>query len=611
MRASSALLLVVAGAVLAALPVQAAPPQEISYQGLVTDGGGNPLTGPVDMSFRIYDAPAPGGTLLWSEYQSTVTLTNGVFDVMLGSEAPLDISFDGPRYLETRIDENIIGTRRLLGASPYSLGVGDGAAVRSLNGLRDDLRIVGGTNVTVSEAGDSITIAAAGGSVGADNDWLVSGSNMSSIPSGSVGIGTATPSGKLHLFSQNAFGTTMFVEDAGTSGFALSSLALTAGAIEARLQVIDNGVVKNVLLQTMDPLMGLNFFAHADIIFATDGKSRLRLASTGQAEFLRVAGGPGVVIRPASGQDGGGYLEINNDADQSTVEIGTNSQGGGSLELNGGGSAGRIVMTGNNQNLPNGGGEILVKDGSGFNRVQLEGAEAGSTTDGGQVTIYNDANLATMVLDGDLGDTDGGSIEMFAANGNKTVEIRAQESVDAANGASLKLFDDTGALTIELDADYGASGEGRIITETIEITGGADLSEQFNVASGDIAMEPGMIAVIDPERPGGLRLSERAYDPRVAGVISGAGGVKPGMLMGQHGTEADGEVPVALTGRVYCWVDASNGAIAPGDLLTTSDTPGHAMRVDDPSRAHGTILGKAMTPLAKGRGLVLVLVALQ
>ena len=106
-------------------------------------------------------------------------------------------------------------------------------------------------------------------------------------------------------------------------------------------------------------------------------------------------------------------------------------------------------------------------------------------------------------------------------------------------------------------------------------------------------------------------MCDKAYDRGVAGIVSGAGGVKPGMLMGQHGTDADGEVPVALTGRVYCWVDASYGAIEPGDLLTTSDTPGHAMRVDDPSRAHGTILGKAMTELAEGRGLVLVLVALQ
>jgi len=68
---------------------------------------------------------------------------------------------------------------------------------------------------------------------------------------------------------------------------------------------------------------------------------------------------------------------------------------------------------------------------------------------------------------------------------------------------------------------------------------------------------------------------------------------------------------VALTGRVYCLVDATYGPIAPGDLLTTSDTPGHAMKASDHVRAQGAILGKAMGHLETGRGLVLVLVGLQ
>jgi hypothetical protein len=73
----------------------------------------------------------------------------------------------------------------------------------------------------------------------------------------------------------------------------------------------------------------------------------------------------------------------------------------------------------------------------------------------------------------------------------------------------------------------------------------------------------------------------------------------------------DGEYPVALTGRVYVWADASNGAIVPGDLLTTSDIPGHAMKVMDYEQAQGAILGKAMSSLETGTGLVLILVSLQ
>jgi hypothetical protein len=57
--------------------------------------------------------------------------------------------------------------------------------------------------------------------------------------------------------------------------------------------------------------------------------------------------------------------------------------------------------------------------------------------------------------------------------------------------------------------------------------------------------------------------------------------------------------------------DASQGAIKPGDLLTTSAIPGHAMKVTDHLRAQGAILGKAMSALKQGQGLVLVLVTLQ
>lgn len=144
----------------------------------------------------------------------------------------------------------------------------------------------------------------------------------------------------------------------------------------------------------------------------------------------------------------------------------------------------------------------------------------------------------------------------------------------------------------------------------LEITGGADLSERFDIG-GDSLM-PGMVVVIDAEHAGALKQSDRAYDPKVAGIISGAGGVKPGMMMSQSGSAAGGKLPVALTGRVYCYVDASNDAIEPGDLLTTSNTPGHAMKATDRQLAQGAIIGKAMTSLPAGeRGLVLVLVNLQ
>jgi hypothetical protein len=166
---------------------------------------------------------------------------------------------------------------------------------------------------------------------------------------------------------------------------------------------------------------------------------------------------------------------------------------------------------------------------------------------------------------------------------------------------------DVGIGTSTPDARLDVAGTARC--DVLQIDSGADLSENFAVA-GD--PQPGMVVVIDSDRPGGLCVSDRAYDRRVAGIISGAGGVQTGMLMSQAGSVADGDYPVALTGRVYCRCDASTGTIEPGDMLTTSDTPGHAMKVSDYARAQGAIIGKSMTSLKQGEtGLVLVLVNLQ
>lgn len=157
-----------------------------------------------------------------------------------------------------------------------------------------------------------------------------------------------------------------------------------------------------------------------------------------------------------------------------------------------------------------------------------------------------------------------------------------------------------------------SSGNSKITTQVLQITGGSDLSEQFDINANDDALKPGMIVSIDSEHPGELTLSREAFDKKVAGVISGAGGVKTGMLMGQTGTKADGKHAVALTGRVYCWVDAdAGGAIAPGDLITTSATPGHGMKAGNDTRGSGALIGKAMSSLPSGKGLVLVLVSLQ
>lgn len=143
------------------------------------------------------------------------------------------------------------------------------------------------------------------------------------------------------------------------------------------------------------------------------------------------------------------------------------------------------------------------------------------------------------------------------------------------------------------------------VTGEIECPG-ADLAEQFGVV-GELAAEPGCVVVLAGEDR--IRVSEQPYDRRVAGIVSGAGSYRPAMVLDRQ--PGDDRRPLALTGKVWCNAEADSGPIGLGDLLTTSATPGHAMRAGDPRRAFGAVIGKALGSLASGRGLIPVLVALQ
>jgi hypothetical protein len=112
------------------------------------------------------------------------------------------------------------------------------------------------------------------------------------------------------------------------------------------------------------------------------------------------------------------------------------------------------------------------------------------------------------------------------------------------------------------------------------------------------------------EEEGVLTPSSLAYDRRVAGIISGFGDYKPGIVLDKKSSERL-RLPIALSGKVYCKADASHQPIEVGDLLTTSSTRGFAMKANDPSRAFGAVIGKALRPLTAGLGVIPVLIALQ
>lgn len=183
------------------------------------------------------------------------------------------------------------------------------------------------------------------------------------------------------------------------------------------------------------------------------------------------------------------------------------------------------------------------------------------------------------------------------------------EAVDAGNFSNDIIFlsNKPGTANSGLVENLRITSAGQLTIAGDIVLTGADCAEHFLVASS-VVPEPGTVLVIDKE--GFLCESTEPYDKRVAGVVSGAGNYRHGILLdGQPSDEP--RVPLALTGKVYCKVDAQYGPVEVGDLLTTSPTPGHAMKATEAAKAFGSVIGKALRALDGGQGLVPILVALQ
>jgi len=125
-----------------------------------------------------------------------------------------------------------------------------------------------------------------------------------------------------------------------------------------------------------------------------------------------------------------------------------------------------------------------------------------------------------------------------------------------------------------------------------------DIAERFPAAE---ALRAGDVVVFD-SGSGTITPCERTTDTRVVGIVSEAAG----LILGDEPEQP----AIALCGRVPCKVDADIAPIAPGDLLTTSPTRGHAQKAD-PARATGAIIGKALEGRDSGRGEILVFVSMQ
>lgn len=650
-------LLMLAGMVAAVTPASAEPMgTAFSYQGQLKQGG-VPVNGPHIFLVTLWnDASSTDSGAVVGAVMVTASATNGLFTMELdfGPDA-----FNGEaRWLEFELCDtgacNVItplSPRQEVTATPYAQSAGTANAV-PWNGIT-------GVPAGFADGVDNVGGAGDGHSLDAADGTPVDALVVDNV--GNVGIGTPIPTAKLDVRGSVRVRDNSGVEVQDSSGNARTRMSLgelyTFGPNgSVNFKATANGLAPNtgaMLISDDNGDQRAGMYIHhatnkgivwgdAVGIGTTVPDSTLHVKSAGAAIHVEDDSGSATAqVYLGEGGDSGIkmiYSSVDNELRFIPRVLGVDKPVALSINRSSGnvgiGTAGprvelEINPTSGNADLQlRAAGEdtgwnlgALNFDGS-FRLAQHDGS---AFTD--RITVSNDGNVG-------IGTTNPGAhrLSVRSSAGGSTGTTVFVKNTNTTNGIAMKLDNastdvtllvsntstvDNGDL-IRADSWVGGwhpvfkvSGEGRVTCNVLEIQGGSDLSEQFDISASKGVPDPGTVVCIDADNPGQLAVCGKAHDRTVAGIISGAGGVKPGMLMGQRGSVADGEYPVALTGRVYVRADTSSGPIVPGDLLTTSPTPGHAMKVTDYQKAQGAIIGKAMTALESGQGLVLVLVSLQ
>jgi hypothetical protein len=265
----------------------------------------------------------------------------------------------------------------------------------------------------------------------------------------------------------------------------------------------------------------------------------------------------------------------------------------GALTVGFDGNKGDIVAGGNGQD-----GDIVIRDKNGRQPLRIRAAAKDIIL--GQnvpaevtITINGAEGLITLGGNGKWG-----TLNLKDINGKDTFCANAGGNIFlGGNGqdGDLVIKDTAGKTRIHLDGQIG----------DIKLDG-ADCAEDFDILNNE-NVEPGTVMVINDL--GKLKECTENYDKKVAGVVSGGGGLKPGIILAKKSDKKD-RVPIALSGKVFCKVDASFCPIEIGSLLTTSSTAGHARKVTDYEIAFGSVIGKALKPIERGKSLIPILVTL-
>ncbi len=591
-RALASALVLAAGSQFAVAQVTTA----FTYQGQL-DVAGIAATGDADIRFSLWDA-ASGGTQIGTTLTALATpIVAGKFNAELDfGAAPFSTNQD--RWLEIEVRNpagsgayEVLAPRQKLTSVPFALFALNGvpgaqgpqgpqgpAGLTGATGPQGPIGLTGAAGATGPQGatGPAGATGATGpaGPAGA-SPFTLSGANAI-YNAGRVGIGTSNPQAALHARATSGLGFVVsgpmsFRDDPFTGGWDLNAGGTTGGVRNpfalGRSGVSANdfyisGVTGGVGIGTNAPTTG----------FLLDVRGNTRVEAAGDPVFqIKQAGGAVTEIGIASATTFFSQSAVRDD-------LVIRHTAGKSIHIQSGSGPSAITVNGNNN--------VGIGTNAPQSALHVRGLVNGLPTVSG-------VHMGTDAVNG----TGAGAVEIVGSNGFALLDFHA-----APNQG------DFGARIIYSPDVLSVQGVTKFSVNVLEIRGGADLVEGFNSQSTEI--EPGTLMVIDPANPGELMPSTSAYDSKVAGIISGANGVAPGIHMGQDGV-MDGKHKVAMTGRVYVKATTANGKIQPGDLLTTSDLPGYAMKVSDRDRAPGATVGKAMSALDEETGLVLVLVNLQ